>query len=120
MNQNIDTTGPLKTKFAPMDWGSMEWLLDDSIKPGADMSVAVMIVKMGEMAPAHSHPNCHEFIFLSQGSIEQTLGDEKRVMKAGESAFVPAGTVHATRNLGTEDARLIVTYSAGMRKYESA
>lgn len=110
---------PLETKFSEMDWGSMEWLLDDSIVPGAEMSVAVMTVKMGEIAPGHSHPNCNEFILLTRGSVEHVFGGEKRILQAGESAFVPAGVVHSIRNLGTGEAQMIVTYSAGIRKYES-
>lgn len=111
---------PLDSKLSEMDWGSMEWLLDDSIVPGAEMSVAVMTVKMGEIAPGHSHPNCNEFILVTKGSVEQASDDEKRVLQAGDSAFIPAGTTHSIRNNGQEDAQMLVTYSAGIRKYESA
>ncbi|HVZ81696.1 MAG TPA: cupin domain-containing protein [bacterium] len=111
---------PLESKLSEMDWGSMEWLLDDSIAPGADMSVAVMTVKGGELSPAHSHPNCNEFLLLTRGSVEQVSGGEKKVLQAGDSVFVPAGTVHSVRNLGATDAQMLVTYSAGVRKYESA
>src|SRR5581483_9186662 len=100
MNQNLIKSEPLKTKMTSQDWGSMEWLVDDSLSPGADMSVAVMTVKMGEVAPAHSHPNCHEFIYLVQGTIEEIVNDQKRVLMVGDSVYIPAGTVHGTRNLG--------------------
>lgn len=120
MESKNSTKWPLETKFNEMDWGNMEWLLDDSIVPGSQMSVAVMAVKAGETAPAHSHPNCHEFLLLTRGSVEHISGNEKRILEAGDSVFVPAGVVHAVHNLGSVEAQMIVTYSAGVRKYESA
>ncbi len=119
MNQNLNKTIPLRTKLNQMDWGSMEWLVDDSLFAGADMSVALMILKMGEMAPVHSHPNCHEFIYLFEGEIEQTLGDEKRTLRAGDSVLIPAGTGHGSRNIGSKDAKMVLSYSSGIRKYET-
>ena len=120
VNQNLNITVPLRTKFNQMDWGSMEWLVDDSLFSGADMSVALMILSKGEMAPCHSHPNCHEFIYLIEGNIEQTLGEEKRTLKAGDSVLIPAGTAHGSRNIGSEDARMMISYSSGTRKYETS
>lgn len=120
VNPELEKTQLPKTKTNHMDWGSMEWLVDDSIEPGADMSVAIMRVLPGEKAPDHSHPNCHEFLYLALGSIEQTIGQEKKVLKAGDSVFIPVGTIHGSRNIGTDEAKIIVSYSAGIRKYESA
>jgi quercetin dioxygenase-like cupin family protein len=100
------------------DYGTMQWLVDDRLVPGAGLSVARMTVESGCISPSHRHPNCNEVIYLMTGEIEQRVGDTWLRMKAGDSAFVPACTVHATRNTGAETAILIVSYSAGDRIYE--
>ena len=38
------------------------------------------------------------------GDVEIRLGDERRVVSGRSVAFVPAGTAHGARNIGSEDA----------------
>jgi quercetin dioxygenase-like cupin family protein len=120
MVYNFNKTEGLQSKLSPEDWGSMEWLVDDSLVTGADMSVAVMNLLKGKISPTHRHPNSHEFIYLVEGRAEAILGEKKIILQPGDSVFIPAGTFHGTRNLGTEDVRMIISYSAGIRKYETA
>lgn len=119
MARNFNKTEPLKSRLAPEDWGSMEWLMDDALVTGADMSVAVMTLLKGKTSPLHRHPNSHEFIYLAQGKVEVSLDERKVVLQVGDSVFIPAGTVHGARNLADDDIRMIVSYSAGTRKYET-
>jgi len=79
-----------------------------------------MTLKPGICSEGHSHPNCAEVLHLIAGRVEQTVGAERFTMEPGDSAFVPLGSFHQTRNLGGEDATMIVAYSAGTRIYEPA
>jgi len=99
---------------------TMDWLVDDSIVAGAGLSVARMTLKPGVCSEGHSHPNCAEVIHLIAGRVEQTVGAERFIMEPGDSAFVPPGCFHRTRNLGGGDVTMIVSYSAGTRIYEPA
>ncbi len=120
MNQNLNKTEAAPTKLYAEEWGTMEWLVDDSLISGANMSVALMVVKKEMNPPAHRHPNSNEMIHVLQGTVELTLDGEKAILKHGDSLFTPAGTVHQLKNLGNEDLKMMVTYSEGKRIYEKA
>ena len=52
----------------------------------------------GHEHPFHKHPTREEVIYIISGTAEQWVGKEKRILKAGEMAFVPKGEVHGTYN----------------------
>ena len=66
------------------------------------------------IVPVHDHP--HEQIsVVIEGAMEFQLGDEKRVLKAGEGACIPSGVKYGARildrrgstTLGAPRARII-------------
>jgi len=58
----------------------------------------------------HTHPGV-EVAFVLEGSLEYQLDGKPPVtLKAGEALFIPAGAVHAARNVGTESASELATY----------
>ena len=58
----------------------------------------------------HTHPG-EEIIYVLEGSLEyQVEGKPPVTLKAGEVFFVPAGTVHAARNVGSSNAAELATY----------
>jgi quercetin dioxygenase-like cupin family protein len=58
----------------------------------------------------HTHPG-EEIIYVLEGSLEYDVeGKPPVTLKAGEVFFVPAGTVHAARNVGTSNAAELATY----------
>jgi quercetin dioxygenase-like cupin family protein len=100
-------------------WGEMSWLVEDRSAPGVGLSVARMALAAGASSPAHSHPNCHEIIHLISGTVEQTAGERRYRMAAGDTVVVAPGEVHRTRNLSErEPAELLICYSAGTRVYQ--
>jgi quercetin dioxygenase-like cupin family protein len=117
MANNFNKTEFLKPKLAPQDWGSMEWLVDDSLVAGTGMSVAVMTLLKGKTSPLHRHPNCHELIYLIEGTVEVTLDEKKVTIRAGDSVLNPAGVIHGVKNLGDGNAKMIISYSEGARVY---
>ncbi|BDB24186.1 cupin [Cupriavidus sp. TA19] len=64
----------------------------------------------GAFAPMHSHPG-EEIAYVLQGTLEYQLGNSPPVtLKAGESLFIPAGTAHSARNVGSGTASELATY----------
>lgn len=64
----------------------------------------------GAFAPKHMHPG-EEIAHVLQGTLEYRLDDKPAVrLKAGESLFIPAGTAHAARNVGSGMASELATY----------
>lgn len=50
----------------------------------------------GVSTPPHEHP--HEQVsYIVSGRFEWQLGDEKRVLAAGDSVYVPPGATHGVR-----------------------
>jgi len=100
------------------EWGSMEWRVDDSLAPGTGMSVAVMTLSAGQSTPLHRHPNCSEFLYVQEGTVDFHLDGQRAPLGKGDSALSPTGSVHGVSNPGPVAAKLVLSYSAGERIYE--
>ena len=118
MSLNLNKTIPMEVKVQSHEWGTLEWRADDSLAQGTGMSVAVMTLFKGKTSPLHRHPNCHEFIYVSDGRVEVALDGQIVVLETGDSVLSPQGTAHGLKNQGAADARLVLSYSVGKRIYE--
>ena len=98
---------------------TMDWLMEDTIAPGAGLSLARMCVDPGVTSEAHRHPDCNEAVHLVSGEVEQRCDADWTAMRPGETLLIPAGSVHQTRNKGRETAVLMIAYSSGARVYET-
>jgi quercetin dioxygenase-like cupin family protein len=69
-------------------------------------------VDLGPEAPLvkHTHPG-EEIIYVLEGSLEYQIdGQPTRTYNAGEALTVPAGVVHAVRNVGSGNGAELATY----------
>jgi quercetin dioxygenase-like cupin family protein len=69
-------------------------------------------VEIGPEAPfvKHTHPG-EEIIYILEGSLEYEIeGQPPRTCNAGDALIVPAGAVHAVRNVGGGNAAELATY----------
>jgi quercetin dioxygenase-like cupin family protein len=58
----------------------------------------------------HSHPG-EEIVYVIEGLLEYEVeGKPPVTLKAGEVLFIPAGTVHAARNVGSGNGAELATY----------
>jgi quercetin dioxygenase-like cupin family protein len=58
----------------------------------------------------HTHPG-EEIIYVVEGALEyQVEGKPPVTLKAGDVLFIPAGTVHAAKNVGTSNGAELATY----------
>ena len=64
----------------------------------------------GAGAGRHTHPG-EELGYVMEGQLELRIdGQPPRIVKAGESFFVPAGLVHDGINTGPGKAKVLATY----------
>ena len=61
----------------------------------------------GDQAPPHIHHQSDEAFIVLEGELEVLTGAERRVLSAGESALIPAGTVHTFATHGDAGTRVI-------------
>jgi quercetin dioxygenase-like cupin family protein len=72
----------------------------------------------GDGIPVHRHGREDEIIFIHAGEGTVTLGEERIVVKAGSSVYVPQGTWHGLENTGTELLKMVWVFSpAGFEEY---
>ena len=61
------------------------------------------------MAPKHTHPG-EEIIYVIEGVLEYDIGGRISRVKAGDVLFVPAGTIHTAKNVGSGNGAELATY----------
>jgi quercetin dioxygenase-like cupin family protein len=80
--------------------------------PGREVVQVLVAFAPGVVAPRHSHPG-EEIVYEVEGSLEYRLeGQPPVTLKAGEVLFIPAGTIHEVRNVGSGNAAELATYIA--------
>ena len=78
--------------------------------PGREVIQVRVDFAAGVAFPAHSHPG-EEIAYVIEGVLEYVLeGRPPVTLKAGESLFIPAGTVHSAKNVGSGNAAELATY----------
>jgi quercetin dioxygenase-like cupin family protein len=78
--------------------------------PGHEVVQARVALDPRAAFPRHSHPG-EEIIYVLEGSLEYEIeGKPPVTLKAGDVLFIPAGTIHAARNVGSVIASELATY----------
>jgi quercetin dioxygenase-like cupin family protein len=94
-----------------LDWGRLGWVSSPVHNGAAQLAIIVGDLKPGKGHSFHKHPGQEELMCVVSGKIEQWIDQDKRILGAGDSAFVPPGVVHASFNAGDADARVMVIFS---------
>ena len=78
--------------------------------PGREVIQVRVDLDPGVAFGKHRHPG-EEIIYVIEGSLEYEVeGKPPMTLKAGEVLFIPAGTIHAAKNVGSGNAAEIATY----------
>ncbi len=96
-----------KKEVETLDWGNLTRLSGPKKTNAKDLVVIEVNIAPGQGHDFHKHPKQEEVIYVVNGTVEQWVGQEKQILEAGESVFIPADIVHASFNVGDADARLI-------------
>jgi quercetin dioxygenase-like cupin family protein len=78
--------------------------------PGREVVQVRVDFEPGAAVSRHTHPG-EEVAYVLEGTLEYDLeGQPPVTLKAGEVLFVPAGTVHTAKNVGSSNAAEVSTY----------
>jgi quercetin dioxygenase-like cupin family protein len=78
--------------------------------PGREVVQVRVDIASGVLAPNHSHPG-EEIVYVIEGLLEyQIEGRPPVTLRAGEVLFIPAGTIHSAKNVGSVNAAELATY----------
>lgn len=82
----------------------------DLSAPGREAIQVRVEFAPGAAFPKHTHPG-EEIIYVLEGSLEyQVEGKAPATLKAGDVLFIPAGTIHAAKNVGSGNGAELATY----------
>jgi quercetin dioxygenase-like cupin family protein len=78
--------------------------------PGREVVQVRVELAPGVAFPKHTHPG-EEIIYVLEGTWEYTVeGKPPVTLKAGDVLFIPAGTIHAAKNVGSGNGAELATY----------
>jgi mannose-6-phosphate isomerase-like protein (cupin superfamily) len=63
--------------------------------------------------PIHVHAKDDETLYVLEGEMHSVIAGQERVLKAGESVFLPRGVAHQLFNEGTEPAHYLLLCTPG-------
>ena len=78
--------------------------------PGREVIQVRVDIEPGVVAPRHKHPG-EEIVNVLEGSLEYRVeGKPPVTLNAGDVLFIPAGAIHAVKNVGSGTASELATY----------
>lgn len=83
---------------------------------GESLLFSYLDLAPGTIVPLHSHPHEQAGIVL-EGELEFTIGDETRVVKAGEIFIIPGDVEHSVK-VGEQPARALDVFSPVREEYK--
>jgi len=101
--------GPLTAQPRPAGTTRTDLQRHDLGIPGREVLQARVDFAPGASFPRHTHPG-EEIIYVLSGTLEYEVAGKPVRLKAGDVLFVPAGTVHAAKNVGTTPGAELATY----------
>jgi quercetin dioxygenase-like cupin family protein len=81
----------------------------DLSAPGREVIQVRVDFDPGYVAPRHTHPG-EEIIYVLEGTLEYQIDGKPVTVKPGDVLFVPAGTVHSVKNIGSDNGAELATY----------
>ena len=99
---------PAQAQFAELKRTNL--MQNDLSVPGREAIQVRVDFPPGAVAAKHSHPG-EELVYVIEGVLEYELeGKPPIAVKAGEVLFIPYGTPHAVKNIGSGNAAELATY----------
>lgn len=81
----------------------------DLSAPGREVVQVRVDFDPGYFSPRHTHPG-EEIIYVLEGTLEYEIDGKLTRVKPGDVLFVPAGTIHSAKNVGSSDGAELATY----------
>jgi len=102
------------------DWGDNVLRLEPKTSGCRTMVVMDVTLEPGGMHNFHKHPHQDEILIVLSGSVTQYVGEQWKLLQAGDSAYVARNTVHASFNDSNEATviQVVLAPPSGESGYE--
>ena len=91
--------------------GLHHWLSKPGLTEAEQLVLCRVYMPPGEGHQFHRHPALEEIIYVLRGTAEQWVGEERRLLTAGEMAHIPTDLIHATYNGGEDTLEFLAILS---------
>jgi quercetin dioxygenase-like cupin family protein len=98
------------------DWGTLKWLCDGKLFPGAEQTVGLCQILPGCTNPRHYHPNCEEVLHMISGNGRHSFEESSIELRPGMSIRIPVGVAHNMSNTGDEPIVCLISFNTGNRE----
>jgi mannose-6-phosphate isomerase-like protein (cupin superfamily) len=88
-------------------------LIATSEQTGGSIGVFEDISSPGDGPPRHVHYGSDELFYVLEGEFLVLVGERQESVAAGTYVFVPRGTIHAYKVIGTERGRVLSAFIPG-------
>ena len=104
-------------KDETFEWGTLRWHASKKLGNSDALTLALCTLKPGVVGASHYHPNCDEIVHVLRGNLMHSIEDgEEVLLSAGDTITLPANLVHYAKNIGDEDAVLVICFSSPDRQ----
>ena len=97
-------------------WGTLRWLMNDELQPGALQTVGICHIFAGQGNPLHYHPNCEEVLHVLAGRGRHSLDGQWIELRPGTTVRIPAQVKHNLINESEATMVCIIAFSSGDRQ----
>ena len=87
--------------------GNDVWHRVKSIDTEGVFSAVELVTQPGQGVMVHVHEHEDELVYVVDGTIEVTLGDQTMTATAGILALLPRGIAHGFTNIGDKPSRVL-------------
>jgi quercetin dioxygenase-like cupin family protein len=93
--------------------------IDTAATTGGELLRWEHTLRPGARVPSdHVHPVQEERFEVLSGRVSVRVGRERRELATGQSIILPPGTTHGLRNIGDDEARVLVDVRPALRMEE--
>jgi quercetin dioxygenase-like cupin family protein len=90
-----------------LDIARLDWLSNPASTGTKHLTVIEATFFPGKGHNFHYHAHQEEMVYVVSGTVEHWIEQEKSTLGPGDGVFMPPKIVHATFNIGAEDAKVI-------------
>ncbi len=98
------------------EWGTLTWLCNGKLSPGAGQTVGLCHIHPGQGNPVHYHLNCEEVLHMLSGTGQHGFDGESVELRAGMTIRIPLGVKHNLTNTGDETIVCLIAFNSGERE----
>ncbi len=102
---------PADTENEIIDGKKHHWYFKQGLGDSDSLVFCRARIVKGAGHPFHSHPEMDEIIYVLEGEMEQWLEKEARILKAGDSIYIPRGVIHGCYNLSDAECEFLAVLS---------